>query len=291
VIRAGFLPMEPDWYIELTAWWFGGDMFDAKTQKFTLDRPENLRAFEWIRSYTVKLGTPVMMELRNNKKQFDSPQNPFMARTVAMEQQGPWMANFIWTLTHTEPWTPTMSELKVPRAREFELPNRLDNYEWAAAPFPSVAKRDATGRPTGEPLLKDVTYCDFDTLSIPRGAKHRKEAFEFIAYVNRQAVMEKLCMLHCKGTPLRKVSEYFMTRHPNPYIDVFETLASSPNARSLPKVPIWPEVAEELINESQAVYMLEKSPEEAVRDAQSRCQAKYDAYLDAQRRRSSGTGF
>ena len=46
--------------------------------------------------------------------------------------------------------------------------------------------------PSAAAGLTDVTYCGFDTLVIPKGSRHKKEAFAFIAFVNRQNVMEKL---------------------------------------------------------------------------------------------------
>ena len=58
--------------------------------------------------------------------------------------------------------------------------------------------------PSAVPGLEDVTFADFDALVIPQGARHKQEAFEFIAYVNRQDVMEKLCKLHCKNSPLAR---------------------------------------------------------------------------------------
>jgi hypothetical protein len=56
---------------------------------------------------------------------------------------------------------------------------------------------------------------------IPRGSKHPREAFEFIAYVQRQDVMEKLCQSHCKNSPLATQSDDWVFTHPNPFIDVF----------------------------------------------------------------------
>ncbi len=69
-----------------------------------------------------------------------------------------------------------------------------------------------------------------DLLVIPAGARHPREAFEFIRYVNQQKPMEKLCLGQRKFTPLREVSPEFFQRHPNPYIGEFLELAKSPNA-------------------------------------------------------------
>ena len=154
--RAGYLPMEPGWYLDFTYAWFGGKLFDPATGKFTLDRAENVAALQWIQSYSQRLGREASVEFHDAAGGFDSPQNPFLLGKLAMEQQGPWMANYILHLTRKTPWVPSMSEAIVPADRERELPDRRANYDWAVAPFPSA---------TGEPL---VSFCSFDTLVIPR---------------------------------------------------------------------------------------------------------------------------
>jgi maltose-binding protein MalE len=133
--------------------------------------------------------------------------------------------------------------------------------------------------------VKDVCYAPYDTLVIPKGSKHKQEAFEFIAYVNRQDVMEKLCNAHSKNSPLQKVSQEFLEHHKNPYIKVFEDLANSPNAQTIPKLPIMPEVGDELTNVAQSVALLEAEPEDALRVAQDRLQASYDDFMAKQRAR------
>lgn len=262
--RAGYLPMEPGWYLAETAYWFGGHIFDAKTQKFTLTDPRVLKAYNWIRSYSLRLGKDSISEFHSGLGNFDSPQNPFMVGKLAMEQQGPWMANYI---ENNDPklnrWITSDKKLEM----TWPVEKRRTNYEWGAAPFPSAV--------AGQ---KNVSYCPFDVLVIPRGAHHVKAAFEFLAYVNQQGPMEKLCMMHCKNSPLSKVSDNFLHHHPNPYIQVFETLASSPNARPLPRLAIWPEVTDELSNVAQSVYLMEAKPEDALQAAQTRLQQKYDRF-------------
>jgi multiple sugar transport system substrate-binding protein len=181
------------------------------------------------------------------------------------------MANYIETLK------PSMNRWRFPKEKEkgLSVDQRRENYEWGAAPFPSAV--------AGQ---NDVTYGASDVLMIPRGARHKNEAFEFIAYVNRQDVMEKLNKLHCKNSPLTRVSRDFLENHTNPYIGVFEALAASPNAHSVPSVPIWPEVADEMSVVAQKVYLLQATPEQALADAQSRLQAKLDDFRARQRARS-----
>ena len=267
--RAGYLPLQ-SWYVPFTAYWFGGEIFDEKTQRFQLDSPESIRAFEWIASYSKRLTTRSVQAYVSGHpmSNFDSPQNPFLAGTLVMQQQGPWMANYIKNLK------PSMSQVLVPSEQESTLERRTDNYAWAVAPFPSAV-----------PGLTNVSYCSFDVLMIPTGARHKKEAFEFIAYVNRQDVSEKLNTLHCKNTQLRTVSKEFFERHPNPYIKVFQELAASPNARGVPRVPIWPEVAKQLNDAGQAVALSGADPRAVLSAAQARLQAQYDGFRKIQEQR------
>jgi ABC-type glycerol-3-phosphate transport system substrate-binding protein len=146
--------------------------------------------------------------------------------------------------------------------------------KWAAAPFPSA-----------DPKLQLVTYCNCDVLVIPRGARHKDEAFEFIAFVNRPAEMEKLANLHCKISPLAKVSDDFLTHHRNPYIRVFDSLAASPNAHPTEPVPILNEVNDEMNNFVQRLAILAVTPEQGLADMQNRLQKKYDDFAAEQRKR------
>src|ERR1019366_454049 len=210
---AGYLPLEPGWYQNYTCIWFGGSWWDEKHHKFTFTDPGVVRAYTWIQSYSKRLGSQAKTDLRSGVRSYDSPQNSFLAGRVAMVQQGTFLAGVI----------------------EHQKPS-MEGH-WAAAPFPSYL-----------PGLKDVTYCNCDVLVIPRGAKHKSEAFEFIAFVNRQNEMEKLANLHCKISPLAKVSDHFLDHHRNPYIRVFDALAASPNAHATEPVPILNEVSDEMNN-------------------------------------------
>jgi multiple sugar transport system substrate-binding protein len=271
--RAGYLPMVPGWYITRTGLWFGGRSFDADSGRFTLTEPENILAFDWVRSYSLRLGADAVTEFRSGMGGFNSPNNPFLSGKVTMEQQGPWMANFIHNLK------PPMSEVLVPYALEQFLPrvSRPFNYEWGVEAFPSAVEG-----------LKDVTFAGFDVLVIPRGARHPREAFEFIAYVNRREVMERLVAMHCKNSPLAEISPDFIRTHANPYIAVFERLAGSPNAHSVDPVPIGPEAGDEMSVMAQKIHLLQQPPEHALREAEQRIEAKLERYRQQAEARRGG---
>jgi ABC-type glycerol-3-phosphate transport system substrate-binding protein len=250
LLLAGYLPLEPGWYQSYTCVWFGGSWWDAKNHRFTFTDPAVVRTYQWMQNYSKRLGAQNETSFRLSLGSFNSPQHPFLSGQVAMEHQGTFLANFI------EQYKPSM------------------RGKWAAAPFP-----------TQDPNLKDVTYCNCDVLAIPRGSKHKAEAFEFIAFVNRQDQMEKLANLHCKISPLAKVSESFLDHHRNPYIRVFDSLAASPNAHATEPVPILSEVVDEMNNFVQRLSVLEVTPEQGLKDMQDRLQQKYDAFMAQQRKR------
>ncbi len=155
------------WYVPQLSFWFGGNIFDPVQHKLTLDSPATLHAYQWIQSYAKRLGGQALLDFQNSLGNiFDSPQNPFLTGNLVMEQQGPWMANYIRHLK------PSMSEVLCPTSEEWKLPDRTANYAWGVAPFPSAV-----------PGLKDVSYNPFDALMIPVGARHKAAAFEFMAYV------------------------------------------------------------------------------------------------------------
>jgi len=326
---SGHLPLEPDWYLSQLPSWHGGTVYDSASDRLTIDAPQVRAAYERIARYSRQYGKDSITEFRSGLGSFASSQNPFLSGSVVMEQQGPWMANFIEMLA------PQMNRWRVPaeqlkRERDFDklalemsfqnvseilgapatthgqemcwdagiktitctfsadrklLSKQMDlrpaierrQYcQWAVAPFPSAV-----------PGLEKVAFCSLDLLVIPRGSRHKREAFEFIAFVNRQDVMEHLCSMHCKNSPLAKVSGQFIDRHPNPYIQIFEDLADSPNAFALPPVPIWPEVNNELTVAAQKCYLLEQTPAEALRVAEERSGESWDYFKQVQRLRAS----
>jgi ABC-type glycerol-3-phosphate transport system substrate-binding protein len=325
----GLLPIEPDWYLTSLPFWWGAEFFDGKTQKLNLTDPQCIAAYEWTASYSKRLGKVAMTEFKAGFGGFNSPQNPFLQGEIAMEMQGPWMANYI------EDLRPSMNRWRVPeekqaRERNFskldvgmtrgEVEDVLgrgeksggDGVVWDAGIRTITVRFDEGGRVSGKrmellpakerrkytqwgvapfpsavPGLENAAHVGFDVLCIPKGSKLKKEAFEFIAYVNRQEVMEKLCMLHCKNSPLAQVSENFKTNHPNPYIEVFDTLAASPNARTVPSCPIWPEVAAELTVAAQKTYLLQKTAAEALAEVDGRMQGRWARFRELQKARGN----
>ena len=240
---AGFLPSNPGWWHWSWASYFGGKLFDG--ERVTLNCKENLRAFEWIAKYTKRFGSKEVQSFQGGFGNFASPQDPFMNGKVATEMNGVWKANYI--------------NIYKP------------GLKWFAVPMPYPADR---------PDLKDHTNLSQDVLCIPRGAKHIEEAFEFIRFVQRQDVMEGLCSAHGKNSPLAKVSEKFFRNHPNKFIRLFDKLARSPNAFNIPKTGIFPQLSNEMGVAFQEVNSEQKTPKQALDDAQARAEIIWNTYRE-----------
>jgi multiple sugar transport system substrate-binding protein len=251
--RAGYFTMEPNWYVTVQNIWFGGHSWDERTKKYNLLSPENIATMEWFAKYSRRMGKQNLVDFQSGLGAFSSPTNPFLAGTVVMEQQGQWMGRLI------DMYKPEIAQAIVPFGLEPFLPRVLRpfNYDWGVAAFPSNV-----------PGAKDVSYDVTDVLMIPRGAKHPREAFEFMAFTQRQEEMEKLCGISGKNTPLRATSEEYVYSNSNPYIDIYDRLAASPNARPIDQTPIYNEALSLIEVAVQQVYLMQKTPIEALTDAQ-----------------------
>ena len=95
LMRAGYLPMEPPWFVAYTPFWFGASLFDEQAKQFTLTTDDNLRAYEWVQSYSKRLGRDAVHEFRGGLSNYGGPNNPFVTGYVAMLKQGPWTSNFM----------------------------------------------------------------------------------------------------------------------------------------------------------------------------------------------------
>lgn len=240
--RAGFLPTEPGWSMWVYPSYFGGGLYDGHGH-LTADRSENIRAFDWEQSYARKLGP---LEINNFQKgfgNFDSPQNSFLIGKVAMELHGVWLQMY--------------------RARF------APNLKIKVAPFPA---------PSDRPDCAGVVGVGMDIMVIPRGARHPREAFEFMKYMESQPVMERLCQSHGTNSPLAQSSTWFFRTHPNPDIPLFDRLAKSPGAVSPPRIGIWAEYGAELSAAFDRINLLQASPAEALGDVQRRMQPRLDEY-------------
>ncbi len=238
IVQMGFLPAEPDWWNWSWGYYFGGKIWNG-SDRFTIDDPMNIKAYEWVASYPQKYGRERVEEFRGGFGTFDSPENPFIAGRLAMEIQGVWMGNFI--------------------ARH------NPDLRYGVAPFPMA-----------DPSLRQNGYVESDVIVIPRGAKHIEEAFKFIEWTQRQDMLELLNLGQRKFSPLKEASPGFYENHPNPNIEVFFDLAKTEEFYCTPKTVLVTMWMDEMRAAYDGIWLGDKSAQEALQWVQERMQPQLD---------------
>ena len=260
--QIGFLPQEPGWFAWAFPQWFGGALWDGTNITFHT-RPENLECYRWVARYTQQYGLDAIRAFSAGFGSFSSPQNPFMAGKVAMVFQGVWMNNYL---------------------RQF-----APGLDYGVAPWPAV-----------KPGLDNFTVADADVLAIPRGAKHPREAWEFLKFIHsinpdarrfeELRGIELVCYLQQKNSPLREWSPFFERQHPHPHIELFRRLAESPNAVHIPKIGIWQEYSREESQVFEAARLFTQPPERAMAFCQQRIAASWAGHRRSLQRRQPPPG-
>lgn len=204
--RVGFLPNLPNWWPYVWPVVYNGSLFDAATKKATIASEACISAYSWVQTLAENMGRARAAEFANAYgRTIHSAQDPFISGRAAMIVQGPWLASFI---------------------RE-----HAPNLDYSATPIPVDASVFDPDLPCG--LL------EADVLMVPRGCKHPMEAFEFVAWMQRPQAQERLATLHCKSSPMRRVSQGFIESHPNRAVAVFDRVARSDRVMTLPQTRAW----------------------------------------------------
>jgi ABC-type glycerol-3-phosphate transport system substrate-binding protein len=262
--QVGFLPQDPGWWPWTFPAYFGGQLLDADGNITYDTLPQNLESMRWVESYTRLYGLEGLKLFATSFGQFGSPQFPFFAGRVAIVLQGVWLNNYL---------------------RQY-----APNLDYGVAAWPS-AQAEA-----GPPF----TMIEGDMLVIPRGAKHPREAWQFIKYANsnnprarrREELVgiELTTYLQEKSSPLRVWSPFFTEHHPHPFIHVFREIARSPRAYHVPYIGIWPEYQREINLAFDRVRLLEQTPEDAMHYAQGRVTTSWAEHRRRLSRRAAATG-
>jgi ABC-type glycerol-3-phosphate transport system substrate-binding protein len=250
--QVGFLPQDPGWWPWSFPRYFGGDLIDAQGNIVYDKLPQNLESMRWVRSYTELYGEDDLKVFATGFGQFGSPQYPFFAGRTAMVFQGVWLNNYM---------------------RQY-----APSLDYGVAAWPATRE--------GAPPFANV---EGDMLIIPRTAKHPREAWEFLKYLNscnphaqtREELqgIELLSFLQERNSPLREWSPYFTNHHPHPYIKVFRELARSPGYYHVPKMGIWQEYQREINIAFDKVRLMQSSPEDAMAYVQRRIEASWNEHL------------
>lgn len=254
VRRAGFVHREPGWWDWIWGFFFGGRLLSPDGATATAAAEPNVRAYEWLQTYPKRIGPSRLLAFQSGFGNYQSVQQPLLAGKVAMALHGPFLANVVATFK--------------------------PDFDYGAAPFPVEESLYNPDEPIG--LL------EADTLCIPRGCKHPREAFEFVCYTQRRACLEALAHDHAKPSPLAEVSPDFIANHPNRYIAMHNRLVQSPRAFPKPVTRVWPEYESEFVAAMGAIWELRVTARDSLTAIERRAQAILDLAASQTARRYGG---
>ncbi|MBK7403774.1 MAG: extracellular solute-binding protein [Phycisphaerales bacterium] len=222
ISQAGFLPNMPGWWPTVWPIFFGADVYDLATDTCTIASPPCIQAYEWVQATARRYGPEASTTFAKRfSRSNHSAQDPFISGSASMILQGPWMANFINT------FNPTL--------------------DYLVTPFPVADELVTSGILPG--LL------EADVLAIPRGCPHPEEAWTFFKYMQTQEVQEALARAHCKPSPMRETSPGFFAGHGNPYVEVFDAIAKSPDVKVLPQTRVEKQFSDMSGSAFDAIWM------------------------------------
>jgi multiple sugar transport system substrate-binding protein len=254
--RVGFMHTQPGWWNWLWGYHFGGSLYNAPNARMTVDSMENIAAFQHLQARAKTLNPKEANNFGSGfATEYSSPRNAFLDNKCAIVIQGPWLANVI---------------------QEFK-----PDLDYGVAPFCVDEGLFDEQNPIG--------LVESDILVIPRGAKHPEASMEFIAYTQRQDVVEYLSTKHCKNSPLATASEDFMRSHPNRGVAAHYAIAKSSRGFLCPRTRAWPQIKDEFDAGTNQLWLLQQTAQAKLADVQMRTQAYVDNIESQKRRRGYGS--
>lgn len=238
--QMGFMPDYPWGHMDVYIPAFGGKPYNPKTKKITANDPNIIRMFEWELSYYKKYNAKSLSAFKSGLGQYATGSYPFYTGQVAMVVEGEWQANFI--------------PLYAPKG-----------FSWGAAPFPS---------PKNKPGAYGSCYAIGSVLVIPKGAKHSKEAWQFIKWMEKPANGGKFSAGIANNPPFKSLAK-------NP--EFFKDSRSIVFLKLLEKASVWPKInigsmyMSELGSAEEAILIAgTKTPKQAMDELTKKMQKELD---------------
>lgn len=245
--RIGFVPWIGQGWPYTWGWAFGGEFYDPVNQKLIFAEDENIiKSLEWQKEYTDKYG---IKELEAFFSAFGlsftgasvggaAPIDPFLQGQLSMRIDGNWL----------------LSQIK-----EFAP----EGFEYGIAPIPYP-----------KDVGSSTTWAGGWSLVIPKGAKHPKEAAEFIHYMATEGQI-KYAEDAAHLPTLKAAIPGFVEAYPEQQL--FANLLWV--AKSRPPLPVGALLWDELVDARNYVLYGEKEAKTALKDAQNKVQAELDKML------------
>lgn len=240
------LGYSPFWGFAQTAsmltsgWVFGGEFYDSETNKVTANHPKNVAALEWMVSYNTKYGAKRLAAFLADASRRE--QHPFYQGRLAMGAFGSWAV--------------------------LDLKRYAPNVQYGIAMLP-------TG-PDGAP--PHASWVSGWTVAIPKGAKHKEAAFEFIKWLTTSDEATTI-----EGTtfglfPGYKQSPYYDQVRQDPQLKLFYEILGAAKHHP-PVMPAQAFYSAALGQAVDAALFGQKTPKQALDDATAETQKELDRIL------------
>jgi multiple sugar transport system substrate-binding protein len=237
----GFIPWSNR--VDLLGWLAGGEWYDEEAQQVTATTPENIAAFEWVKQYADKYGGEALERFRQGLGGGDTADDPFYRNQIAMVWKGS------WSLSAKQEYAPDLAFGVHPLPYRGDAGNDSIN-QGSACVLP-------TGSPQPDPAYKFLTYMSIDGIAqwVPNAADMVSRKDQTDIYPNALPDNEEF-----RG--------YWQLYN--------EALAYSHHEPAMPARRFW---SDQLTAAVEAVVRGQKTPEQALQDAQDATQRELDKAL------------
>jgi multiple sugar transport system substrate-binding protein len=240
ITQLGFLPEYPGTSngqvctVESAGWLFGGDWYNAATQKVTANMPQNVAALAWEASFYQKYGAQNMANFLQSAGAYLTAQDPLESGKLAMTFDGPWDLAFT----------------------KENAPDAFKDLAAARVPAPA-AQSELTG----------TSFLDSNPQAIPAGSKNAAAAFDFISWETTNPTLTASFAQEINALPQLKTVPDFANLH-DPNFQVFLNEANSSNAHVWPQLSFSTEYSVKLCEAQAAALYGTKTPQQALDDLQ-----------------------
>ncbi|PNR92519.1 ABC transporter substrate-binding protein [Petrotoga sp. 9PWA.NaAc.5.4] len=246
-LRIGFVPWVGQGWPYTWGWAFDGEFYDPENQKLIFAEDENIiKSLEWQKTYADKYGIKELeaffsafgMSFTGANVGSAAPIDPFLQGQLSMRIDGNWL----------------LAQIRELAPKDFE-------YGIAPIPYP-------------EELGQSTTWAGGWSLVIPKGAKHPKEAAEFIHYMATEGQI-KYAVDTAHLPTIKEAIPEFVENYPEQKL--FADLLTV--AKSRPPLPVGALLWDELVDARNYVLYGEKDAATALKDAQDKVQSELDKML------------
>lgn len=225
---------------------FGGKLYDEKNRKITANDPKVVAAMEYLLSYNKFLDPTKYTAFTSALGNYWSPENPFFAGKMAMQDYGEWIVQF---------------------GKKYNPKLKYDI-------FPYVT-------PSG---TRNSTQFGGSMFCIPTGSKNKDAAWEFIKWLTSPEPMKKLAIIFTNMPPRIAVAKDPEVLNAIPVLKLTIPLMEKGDAFTSVSMPVWEQYLTELGAAESMVINGQKKPKEALDEVTLRMQQELDTFFSRQKR-------